>query len=235
MLISEASKLLFIHIQKTGGSSIARMLRRDIPDATTYLGTHDHASWAKEALGSRYDEFFKFAFVRNPWDRLVSWYSMIRQESKGQPRAELNLLWKYVLDNSSSFDDFLLNCTETIDDEDGKKSVLYAQLDYISDESGALIVDFVGRYEDFARDLRHVLRRVDLSDAEIPHENRSRHVHYSAYYTPRTRDIVAERYEKDIKAFGYTFETPNTEDGPRRAPPDPAPTRTAQTEEDTCA
>lgn len=214
MLISHERKILFIHIQKTGGSTIAQVLRSHIPDMRWCGGTHEHALQARAVLGGEYDSFYRFAFVRNPWDRLVSWYAMIRQKGAAQPADKLNRLWRYVLENSSSFEEFVVRCTETIDDVDGRKSFLHNQLDYVSDQDGRRIVDFTGRYESFGADLRTVLDRIGLPEVEIPHLNRSEHRHYGSYYTPRTRELVAERYARDIRAFGYSFQ----------APPEPSPT-----------
>lgn len=206
MLLSQEKKVLFVHIQKTGGSSVTDILKSCISDLNTYLGTHDHASRAKHTLGRNYDTYYKFAFVRNPWDRLVSWYTMIREKGEEIPSDEQYRLWRYVLENSSNFEEFVLNCTDIIDDVDGRKSFLYNQYDYISDENGKLIVDFVGKYENFESDLRTVLKRMGVSNAEIPHANKSEHLHYGTYYTPRTRDIIARRYEKDIQQFDYSFQ-----------------------------
>src|SRR5215218_4648814 len=116
MLISKEEKVLFIHIQKTGGSSIAEALKQKIPDVTEVFGTHDSALRARAALESEYSRLFKFAFVRNPWDRLVSWYMMIQQREKVWPGRRLYRLWQYALDHSTNFEEFILNCTETIHD-----------------------------------------------------------------------------------------------------------------------
>jgi hypothetical protein len=206
MFISRQKKLLFVHIQKTGGSSIAKVLSQKVPDAKSMLGIHDHALWARGALGTEYSELFKFAFVRNPWDRLVSWYTMIEQRREMLPWSQLNQLWRYVLTHSTSFEEFVSNCTATIDDIDGRKGFLYNQLDYITDESGRLIVDFVGRYENFERDVKEVFSALELDDVEVPHTNKSKRGHYSEYYSKTTEEIVAERYSKDIAFFGYAFD-----------------------------
>jgi len=206
MLLSCGRQILFIHIQRTGGSTIDEIVRRRVPDARRYLGTHDPASRAREALGRDYASFFTFAFVRNPWERLVSWYATIREQAAAVHHSRRNRLWQYVLDNSSSFDEFICHCTAVVDDVDGRKSFLYNQHDYIADEHGTIIVDFVGRYENYRTDLMKLLQRIGVSDVAVPHANASAHRHYSAYYTRRTRDIVADRYRRDIAAFGYSFE-----------------------------
>lgn len=207
MLFSRERRVLFVHIQKTGGKTIEHILYQRTPDLQKVLGMHDHAKWAKPQMPPDvWDSLFKFAFVRNPWDRLVSWYSMIRQSVGAQPPHERNKLRQYVLDNAPTFTDFIVRCTATITENGGVKSFLFNQLDYITDEQGNVIVDFVGKYENFVPDLQLVLDRLDI-DCDIPHANPSRHDHYSHYYTDETRQIVAERYARDIAYFGYQFET----------------------------
>ena len=117
------------------------------------------------------------------------------------------MLWRYVLDNSSSFDEFVRNCTGEIEIKNG---VFYSfasdQLDYVADRDGSLLVDFVGRFETFHGDLLEVLKRTGLELESIPHKNRSSHKHYSTFYTPETQMIVRERFKRDIEYFGYEFE-----------------------------
>ena len=214
MLISEEKGLLFIHIQKTGGSSIRRALEQDIPDLKRIGGTHDTALQARELLGKeRYGKFYKVAFVRNPWSRLLSWYMMIAQVSrklswfdKLRQRSQYLKLWQYVHNNSNNFDEFIRNCTGEIDDVDGRKSFVRNQFDYVSDENGDLIVDHIGRYENLAQDAKSLFSHLELPNVSLPHENASRHKHYSAYYTDELADIVASRFSKDIDIFNYKFE-----------------------------
>jgi Sulfotransferase family len=206
MLISHDKKFLFIHIQKTAGSSMTSLLGETVPDFAQYLGTHDHAAWAKNQSDFVWGDYFKVAFVRNPWDRLVSWYMMIVQNAEHiKASGGLNGLWSYVLDNSASFEEFVCQCTATIDDTDGKKSFLFNQLDYVSDGSGKIIVDFIGRFEALERDAAVVFERLGLSGVTLPHHNVSQRKHYRDYYNDETRDIVAQRYARDIQFFDYEF------------------------------
>lgn len=200
MIISREHKILFVHIQKTGGMSVSRVLKK-AGQAQDFLFRHDFAIRSKEVLGEdRWKEYFKFCFVRNPWDRLLSWYRMIMRYG---PRERL---WRTVFENASSFEEFLIYCTDVIEERPGeKKSFAFNQLDYITDADGRLMVDFVGRYENLEEDFKRILKTAGLSPARLPHENRSRHSHYSRYYTERTKEIVAERFRRDIEAFGYTF------------------------------
>jgi hypothetical protein len=202
MLLSRQKRFLFVHIQKTGGTSLHQALQSAIPDLETYRGTHDHAAWARAHLGAEWDGYFKAAFVRNPWERLVSWYSMIAEQSEDPFR-----LWKYVREGAGSFEEFLDRCTDTIEDIDGTKSFLFNQLDYISDGQGRLLVDFIGRFENLEQDAARLFAHLGVPSPTLPHARKSRHRHYSTYYTERTRRLVGRRYQRDIDFFGFTFET----------------------------
>lgn len=74
MLLSHEKKILFIHIQKTGGKSITQYLQNNISDLNLYMNPHSPLCLAEE----KYHHYYTAAFVRNPFDRLVSWYTMIK-------------------------------------------------------------------------------------------------------------------------------------------------------------
>lgn len=211
MLISKSKKFLFVHIQKTAGRSFEAVLKDNIPDLESTMGTHDHALWAREEIGQEWADYYKVAFVRNPWDRLVSWYTMIKEKGtmtlykKIFGMRRYNDLTQYVLANANSFEDFIYKCRDTIDDTDGKKSILYNQLDYVADKEGKLIVDFVGRFEKLGEDSQVVFSNLGLKNVSLPHKNSSRHKNYRTYYTDATRKEVSKMYERDIEFFGYEF------------------------------
>jgi len=220
MLISnEQPKFIFIHIQKTGGVSITKLLGRHIP--TTIPGRGCRHMPARRALKQVENpgDYFKFAFVRNPWDRLVSWYTMIdgirRAVANGtatpkQSRyIKKNNLFKYVSRCGPTFDEFVENCTEKQWVGNCYYSFAFNQLRYLTDKNGEVLVDFIGRFENFAQDLSHVFDMLGLeaSQLEIPYENWSGHSHYSELYAPETREIVRKRFRRDIEFFGYEFET----------------------------
>jgi Sulfotransferase family len=208
VLVSDSHKLVFVHIQKTGGITVDRLLNERIPDLRGLVARHAFARRGMEQL-DEWDEYFKFAFVRNPWDRLVSWYTMVT----AFPRAG-NELWQYVRDNGSTFEEFIYNCTDEVEIKEGVHySFAYNQLDYVTDEQGKLLVDFIGRLENFDMDVQEVFRRIGYELETVPHKNRSSHKrghkHYSTFYTPETEMAVRERFEKDIEYFGYEFERPH--------------------------
>lgn len=202
-MISHDQRLIFVHIQKTGGNAICAALGQppDCPEK------HFLARDLRERYGAKtWDDYFKFGFVRNPWDRLVSWWSMMeRNRAAGVPEARLNAFQRFILDRANTFEQFLENCDEEILDQDGPKWIYRNQLDYLVDSSGQLAVDFVGRFENLQQDFDFIARRAGGLPRALPRMNASQHRHYGSYYTPALAQKVADRFERDIQAFGYTF------------------------------
>lgn len=223
MLISRSRKFVFIHNQKSGGTTIEIILQGQVPDLASLGSRH---SFAVEGIGliDNWDSYFKFIFVRNPWDRLVSWFSMLDEArkvtwlaSKRNERARVLYhysktlwLWKYVHKHGKSFNDFILKCSGVIGSEmpGGLSPISFNQLDYMTDEHGNILVDFIGRFENFQEDFRIVGNRIGLDLDKIPVINYSKHKHYSQYYTSETREAVAKMYRRDIEHFNYKFEAP---------------------------
>ena len=214
MIISKKHKFLFIHIQKTGGSTISRLLRQHFPDAKPLSNMHAHSYEAKNILKDAYQDYYSFAFVRNPWERLVSWYTMIQEKAHLMTSFEkvvrlgrfYNRLWQYAHANSNNFEEFLINCTEEIKDKSGTRSFAYNQLDYLTDPQGNVIVDEIFRFEDFLGSSKKLFKKLDNIELDlIPKENPSKHKHYTEYYSEASKELVAERFSKDIAYFGYKF------------------------------
>jgi hypothetical protein len=139
----------------------------------------------------------------------IRWHQILTNQRRRSHfrQARENKLWRYVLDNSSTFEEFIINCTDEIEVDEGVYySFAYNQLDYIADSNDDLLVDFIGRFESFGSDLYKVYDRLGLELGSIPHENRSVRGHYSTFYTPETETIVRKRFQRDIEYFGYKFE-----------------------------
>lgn len=207
MQISYSHRFVFIHIYRTGGSSVANALRPYAydPDQASFLREpirklrvrrwmnydygHMQARELKRALPSKtFDEFFKFAFVRNPWDWHVSIYLKALQYPTHMDHE--------IAKSLGSFDRYLQwHVYERGPD---------MQTDFILGDGGELLVDFVGRYESLPRDFETVCSRVGVS-ATLPHTNRTSHGSYTDYYSPADRALVADVYRKDIDFLGYRF------------------------------
>lgn len=178
----------FVHINKTGGSSIEKALRLPF--------RHRTALELREDLGAaRWRGRFRFAFVRNPWDKVASHYFYrltTNQTGLGANPIEFNQWVKraYGERDPSYYD---------------KPKMFMPQVDWISDEEGRCMIDFVGRFERLREDFRLVCERIG-ANAVLPHEKRSSNRDYRRVYQSLTADIVARWFARDIGAFGYSFE-----------------------------
>jgi hypothetical protein len=213
MLISYSHRFLFIHIDKAAGTSIQRalqsyaiqktdnLLRRRLAwlGPVTQLGGLYRTVEFREHVQARavqrclppaiYAGMFKFAFVRNPWDRLVSRYSYLLRTTE-HPRHKLVKAMK-------SFDEYL--------DWEIRRGKMFQQT-FVTDTAGRLIVDYVGYFERIHEDFTEVCQRIGVQ-AELPMANISTHRDYRDYYTPATRDLVARAFAGDIEMFGYDFDS----------------------------
>jgi hypothetical protein len=203
MILNKKYNFLYVHIQKTAGTSISyRLFELD----NTVLLNYGH-SFIDSVDYSTYNKFYKFCFVRNPFDRLVSWYNMMLHKGVG------NDFSKYLLTNSKNFSEFI-NLTKIIYETnklewDGKnpypKSIGFNQLDYVSDNKGNVLVDFIGRFENLNEDYDKIIEKIGVKNLPLPHLNKFEYKDYRTYYTDKDIEKVYKIYEKDIKYFGYEF------------------------------
>ena len=152
-----------------------------------------------------FKQLYKFSFVRNPWERIVSEY---RYRNYFHHR---------------SFRDFLLNRLPARSWDDKYRHIM-PQYDLLHDKQGQLLVDFVGRFETLQSDFDQVCMQLGIKDSELPHRNKSNKKSrnlkrslrnwlymngenskdsYLEFYDSETIEIVGNLYRKDIDAFAY--------------------------------
>ena len=85
------------------------------------------------------------------------------------------------------------------------------QYNFLSDERGELLVDFVGRYEKLQSDFDYICDRLGIGRSALSKLNSTKHAHYSEYYTKGMADLVALLYAEDVEKFEYTFEPAEVE------------------------
>jgi hypothetical protein len=185
-----AHRCIFVHIPKTAGSSITQALF-GAPSRHVPYFVYQRANPIK------FHRYFKFAFVRNPWDRLVSTYFFLR---------EGGLNWQdrqWSERNLAGYGDFGSFVRGWLTPENAYSWIHFMpQSHFICNQAGDLMVDFVGRFERLTDDFDVVARRLGLA-ANLPLTNQSEHAPFAAYYDSETRDIVRLVYSRDIEAFGY--------------------------------
>jgi len=207
LLISDTHKFIFVHIRKSAGSSIrdslepislkkpsdpiskikSRFLKIEKDYRKFAFRQHNDIMIAKKVLPPEvFDSYFKFAFVRNPWHRLVSEYEFIRRTpSHGRNSKVSKMEFKnYIIYQSKRFDAH--------------------QINMLADPSGKLQMDFVGKFENLQEDWDYVVSKIGIATKPLSHRKKAGITDYNAYYTDETRQLVAELWKDDIMAFGYS-------------------------------
>lgn len=196
-------KTLFLHVPKTAGVSVQHALFGGV---IFYHRPYRHY----ELLFSREDlaSLYKFSFVRNPWDRLVSaWTYLRRNASTGNTENVPGAKWftDHVA-QYADFETFVLRWVSKRNVENAHNH-FHPQVSFLKNVAGRIDLDFVGRYENLAEDFRQVSQALG-STATLEVRNRTRARQSTPYrecYSPKTAEVVAGAYEDDIQAFGYQF------------------------------
>lgn len=185
-------RCIFIHIPKTAGTSVAQTLFGEASRHVPYIEY-------QKANPAKYRRFWKFTFVRNPWDRLVSTFFFL----KGGGLNEMDRAWsEQTLAGFTEFEDFVRSWLNPITASSWVH--FRPQAEFILDRQDNVMVDFVGRFERLSEDYSVIAGRLG-KNTSLPVVNSSAHDHYSSYYTPETREIVGQVYARDVAAFGYGF------------------------------
>ncbi len=191
-------KCIFVHIPKSAGLSIGYSLFGRHTGNHTTIAEYQIAFSKKE-----FNSFFKFAFVRNPWDRVLSAFLFLKNGGRNQ--ADYNWSEKY-LSQFNNFNDFV---TGWLNRENINKGVHFKpQYEFVTlpnkQKHG---LDFIGHYENIANDYNYVRNRLGFGKAlEFNNKTESKKQDYRFYYNDKTREVVADVYREDIEYFGYDFE-----------------------------
>ena len=200
-MISFQKQFLLVHIPRTAGNSIQSVLRDysedeivalrgeqdgierfDLRNPHYKLRKHSTLAEYRAALGQeQFRNLYKFACVRNPWDRMMSYYLRRTRDAKDWDRKEFKKMISKALSDAD-----------------------YLRLDE-GEENPFGNLDCVMRFETLADDFRRVCAAVDIPAKPLPKYNRSRREHYSSYYDDELRALVRERFALEIERFGYTF------------------------------
>jgi hypothetical protein len=211
-MLSHKRKCIFVHIPKTGGTSVENLIwcrKRDRVESNLWkpvlrnkyqTGGLQHllASQIRQEVGDAcFQSYFKFTIVRNPWDKAVSQFAYMRGRKvlRGLIGMPEDACFKTYLS--------LIQKEPHVQWE--------SQHRFFLDDHGERLVDFIGRFESLEDDVRTILGELKMGRhflgrrRKIPHANRSQRVHYRDYYDTESQGMVADLYGKDIETLGYTF------------------------------
>ncbi|NVK55800.1 MAG: sulfotransferase family 2 domain-containing protein [Alteromonadaceae bacterium] len=216
MLLSHKYQFLFVHIAKTGGTSvrdalssyrwdrrygIAQFIVNKLSQLCGHkLGCrfprHSKVIAAKEMLPADYfAALYKFAFVRNPWDLQVSSYHHILRERPGLLAgcADFDSFMRFKLDPERCYQYHI-------------DTSMQLQTDYLIDLQGNLCLDFIARYETLQDDFNAICTHLKLPIAKLPHKRQANdRDSYHRYYSDELAELVALHFKRDIEMLGYSF------------------------------
>ena len=181
MIIDREKKIIFCHVEKTAGSSITsaiwhHLLTENKHEPVNYPNKH-------AVMPEGFEDYFKFAFVRNPYDRAVSKYFHHRRiEGQFPPfeKSAKHLIFSRWVDQ-------------------GGLRLFRPQSTFGLERS-----DFVGRFENLAEDVLKIANKIDVR-IDLKHINKGlqKRKHFSKYYTPSSKSYVLDKYAKDFAQFDY--------------------------------
>lgn len=191
MIVSHKSKLIFIHVHRTGGTSLSNIFQSYLHRDCKLLPQHMNAKNLSRRFLEKHKGYYTFGFTRNPWERIWSWYALIHKNSPKSLREERNRLEEFI--ESDVVLDFRYQFFH------------YNTLDYFSTNWGETIWDRIYRYEDFEDEVRALSRRLKVPLHDIPKLNKSVNQDYKDYYTDKSYELIATKCQKDIEYFNYQF------------------------------
>ena len=214
MIISHKHKYIFIHCHKCAGTTIEQQLNKSLGDFDIIVGStkqgeqlqKNSEKWShwKHATADdisnnhnyAWQKYYKFASVRNPYDRVVSWYFWWKTKwYKGSNKIKMIHIGNEV--NKMTFDEYV-------------KSIFTWQTSTLFNYHRMLFtdkfeMDGIIRCENIQSDFDKVCNKLKIKKIQLPYRNASKHKHYSNYYTDESTEIVYQQFKKDIKYFGYEF------------------------------
>ncbi len=205
-MIDHQNKYIFIHIPKNAGESIEKALGGYMNRSKLcwiekgFPLQHLTASQIKARAGEeKFDNYFKFSFVRNPFSKCLSEYFW---EKNTWMTLGTTLGFKQWVKTKLKK---LIKNSEKRDIPIEKKMHNLPQYKFIYNDEGESMVDWIGRFENVVNDFNVACNKIGIPNRQLPHENKANHKHYTEYYDTESREIVAEQYAKDIEYFGYEF------------------------------
>ena len=207
MIVSHTHRFIFAAIPKTGTHSVRQALREHLGDndieqvglfvnkrfpfAELAATRHGHLGLAqvRPFLGEEvFASYFKFAFVRNPFDRFVSYCAFMTRQSGEFDRAPQQVM-RHVL--------FQLRPMQHI--------LFQPQYTLLVDADGKLLSDCVGRVEEMQESYDAICVRIGIPSRPLEQVNSTRRGDYRQYYDQQLIDGVSNLYRRDLDLFGYGF------------------------------
>lgn len=213
-LVSDTYRFLWVGIPKCATRSLLTALFRE--PSFDYQCREVTSPLSSLCQDPQIGGYFKFAFVRNPWARVVSCYENKINGPRSGLAADIARR-SPELHEGMSFEQFVEFLTQGIGGADKRADRHWlSQHLMLCDSQGDLLVDYIGKFESLEQDLADAFGRLELPPPELPHLNTRfgwtageeaafDPYHYRTFYTDRTRALIENRYARDIELFGYNY------------------------------
>jgi len=179
---------IFIHINKTGGSSIEKALKLPLEHLTAL-------EIIKKIGCKQWQNRFTFTVIRNPWDKVVSHYHYRVQTNQTNLRVRTIEFKEWVRLTYGNKDSFYYD----------NPKMFMPQSDWITDHEGQVLVDFICHFENLDDDFSYVCKKLGKKAVSLAHIKGSKRGNYRDYYDDETIEIIARWFSRDIEDFGYYF------------------------------
>ena len=209
MIISNRHRFIFFAVPKTGTHSIRQALRPhlaeedmeqvglfvekrfSLPQLSEIGHGHLSVNQVRPVLGEQvFNSYFKFAFVRNPFDRFISYCAFMSRDN-GRFEADPQAFMRFIIRDRARLQHLLFR----------------PQFEMLCDAEGRLAMDRIGRVENMQTDYESICARIGVQAQPLAQVNASRHRHFAEYYDDELREMVATVYARDLELFGYRFES----------------------------
>lgn len=212
MIVSHSSKFIFFAVPKTATHSIRSALQAycnqndwqqqalfrnngkapqviPIPEIAEIKHGHISVRQIQPLLEKHvWNEYLKFGFVRNPFDRFISVCFFLNRQN---PEFAANSLeWMKSAMGHQRFQ---------------QRVLVRPQYRQLISANGELAMDVIGRYETLQNSLDLILQKMGLQSVELKVKNSSEHGHYHEYYDTGLKEMVEEFYQEDLKRFDYSY------------------------------
>ena len=201
-MISHKYKFIFIHVPKCAGLSLFHnnKIKHGIDYKLPLQNGHYSQKEYYDQFGTSLDQYNQFLVCRNPFDRFVSSFEFLKKG--GMWKGDEDFAKRHNMQNKS-FKDFVCELGKF---ENGAKYfskvhffTMYSFIEYKPEKLEII------KFENLQEDFDIICDKIDIPNRKLPHLNKTKHKHYTEYYDEETKQIVAERYAKDIEHFGYKF------------------------------
>lgn len=194
-------KAIFIHIPKTAGISMVQGL---------FGKTSSHIPILRYKIydEKKFDEYFKFCFVRNPYSRIFSAYNGFLYVKDSQGKDENSLFASKFLKDIESFEEFILKIGHSASYRFWIMNYIHfrPQHEWISlPGANKVAVDYIGRFENLKEEYQFIAKKFNRP-SELPERKSKSKKDFREFYTPEMIDIVTKLYFDDLKLFDYKFE-----------------------------